>query len=64
MAGFRWMADIHALPSMAESDPKLTSDERSAESANHPVADILNKRLPPKTGRSLRWGQVTQGGPH
>jgi hypothetical protein len=29
-----------------------------------PVANILNERLPPKIGRSLRWGPVTQGGPH
>jgi hypothetical protein len=45
------------------SDLKRTSDERSAKSANDPVADILNERLAPKTGRSLRWSQVTQGGP-
>jgi hypothetical protein len=45
-------------------DPKRTSDERSAKSTNDPVAHILDERLPPKTERSLGWGQVTQGGPH
>ena len=28
------------------------------------VADILGEGLPPKTGHSLRRGQVTQSGPH
>jgi hypothetical protein len=39
------------IPKRCAFHPKRTSDERSAKSANDPVADMLNERLPPKTGR-------------
>jgi hypothetical protein len=52
------------IPKRCAFHPKRASDERSAKSANDPVADMLNERLPFKTGRSLQCGQVTQSGPH
>src|SRR5260370_1772512 len=57
-------APTAVIPERCAFHPKPTSDERSAKFANDPVADMLNERLPPKTGRSLQCGQVIQSGPH